>query len=757
MRSGTAHACSCIYDPNLTDEQRLLEKFNREHNQLVFVGNVTAIEAYQPDSDVVSSADPIYVTFAVETVYKGAIAPEITLTTERSGASCGYHFAVDNTYLVFAGDDYQDGSWNSSLCSGNIENPTTEQLSPLGAGQPPTEAGERGEVVPFADAGSDQTVRSILTWIGAIVIVAGIGIVFVRSRKSALSLIALSSVMWLTVACSTTDNPEATSTQLLATVVEPTASATEPIVPTETLVPTEVSAQPLPADLLDVTWHLVAAGDEGSDMFLPDPPAWLRFSAETDPNSDTGFSFDGYSSCNSLFGNYTSKANTLVATVGRTEQGCEEIVMAFEDFVVAVLVNQPAYRVESEGAMRFLIIENPNDPMQRLILTDTEPAVETSPLEPLIEADHIVFDSWSPDGLWVALWLSDQEDLAAQLPYTSPGGVLTFLSVEDGKQCGVDAIHTAQAFAAQVVWEVDNSVVVAYDGTTYRGQPCAEFAITDDVVVPVAEERDGRFSADNRYHIETTQVGEENGILSLETAMFEGERAILTAAWQIDQRLGDYTDWLGGEWVSPTQFLIYETFYQGPLLLDAEQGISVILTELMGMGAIPTMITDEYALRALPIVGETTYHLLVSGVGLEGNFPAAMLYHAEDGTTESLPAQKLWWTPVVGDWIILNAPDFDTGFERNNLLRRRIDAVGSEWELIGTDVDATQFAGDNFVVIEGEENVVWRDWESGEVIGRYATTPFWITPTTFAPTGEYIGLIGTKPDFPISLFFLLPR
>ena len=77
--------------------------------------------------------------------------------------------------------------------------------------------------------------------------------------------------------------------------------------------------------------------------------------------------------------------------------------------------------------------------------------------------------------------------------------------------------------------------------------------------------------------------------------------------------------------VSPTQFVIYETLTQGPLLLDADAGVISVLVDLLGMGVdeIPSLLNEEgYNLAVRPIPGDTTdaYRLITYGVGNEGNF-----------------------------------------------------------------------------------------------------------------------------------------
>ncbi len=396
----------------------------------------------------------------------------------------------------------------------------------------------------------------------------------------------------------------------------------------------------------------------------------------------------------------------------------------------------------------------------------TEPTLTSEadliPLEPDVMASYILFDSWSPDGQIAAFWTSDDDDIAAQLPASQPGGVLTFYDLAELETCTVAVVHTEMAGSAELFWQPDGSVIAFYDDTAYQGDPCDNFAELDDFTPPISQTPDPALSADGSYRVETVQQGRDNGILNFETTLYAGDRAVVVAAWQIDERLGDYADFLGGEWVSPTQFVIYETFSQGPLLLDGENEVVIeVLTELFELDEIPNMAEDEFALRIRPIPSPITdrYHLLTAGVGSESAFPAVMLYHAETGLVETLPSTHLWTPAAVNGWIIINTPDSTTGSERFNLSRRRVEDVDGTWQPFVSDVDATVWDAEfeQLVTVQGEETVVWQDWERGEVFGRYSTDPFWITPTPFSPTGNHIALVGNQPGQDVYGIFFIAR
>ena len=146
-----------------------------------------------------------------------------------------------------------------------------------------------------------------------------------------------------------------------------------PLPATETAVPL-----PPPSDLLTHTWQLVATGGEADDMFLPlqEEPAWLRFSDQSEPNGKVGFSFEGFSGCNALFGSYTVSEATLTMDVALTQKGCEPAdLLNFENYMLAVLRHQPTFTIMSENGTAYLTIQLPDDESGRLVFQGVETAV----------------------------------------------------------------------------------------------------------------------------------------------------------------------------------------------------------------------------------------------------------------------------------------------------------------------------------------------------------------------------------------------
>lgn len=99
-----AYACSCAVEAGVTKQERVQEAFSQAN--AVFAGKVTGVED-PPPSSVVSSADPVTVTFDVSEAWKGVQAETLEITTPMSGASCGYEFKAGEEYLVYAPEDME--------------------------------------------------------------------------------------------------------------------------------------------------------------------------------------------------------------------------------------------------------------------------------------------------------------------------------------------------------------------------------------------------------------------------------------------------------------------------------------------------------------------------------------------------------------------------------------------------------------------------------------------------------------------------
>jgi hypothetical protein len=89
---GCVFACSCA--PPGPPKVELSQSVS------VFAGRVTHIE--KPSGTIISSADPISITFQVSTVWKGPAYKTLVVQSARDSASCGFPFEPGQEYIVYA-------------------------------------------------------------------------------------------------------------------------------------------------------------------------------------------------------------------------------------------------------------------------------------------------------------------------------------------------------------------------------------------------------------------------------------------------------------------------------------------------------------------------------------------------------------------------------------------------------------------------------------------------------------------------------
>ena len=127
------YACSCVQLPEV--QEALAEA------EAVFAGKVIHISEPQPDvSGMISSADPITVTFAVAQTWKGVRQKQVMVQTARDSASCGFNFVLGEEYMVYTYKDDQ-GVLATNICTRtNTLTAASEDLGVLGIGKQPSEA-----------------------------------------------------------------------------------------------------------------------------------------------------------------------------------------------------------------------------------------------------------------------------------------------------------------------------------------------------------------------------------------------------------------------------------------------------------------------------------------------------------------------------------------------------------------------------------------------------------------------------------------
>lgn len=200
VRPSVTYACSCV----VPDEPLVaLEK-----STAVFAGRVVKMK--EPKGIIISSADPVKVTFEVDSSWKGVEENKVTLTTALSSASCGFEFVDGESYLVYAYAREKGGSEDlmAGLCSRTVllssagedlkelgpatftgtaaESPeSTKNASPSSGAETDAGVGNNGKSCPAANAAADRGPFTLVNVgiSGVIVVVIAIVAAILYRRK----------------------------------------------------------------------------------------------------------------------------------------------------------------------------------------------------------------------------------------------------------------------------------------------------------------------------------------------------------------------------------------------------------------------------------------------------------------------------------------------------------------------------------------------------------------------------------------------
>lgn len=125
--SSPAAACSAPQRP--PTDQELLDRAD-----VVFEGVYLSRRDPSAGAPLVSSADPIFFTFAADRAIKGSIGAQAVVSSARDGASCGADFTAGVRYRVYARS--VAGSLTTDSVSGNRPAPAVATTTTAPPAQP---------------------------------------------------------------------------------------------------------------------------------------------------------------------------------------------------------------------------------------------------------------------------------------------------------------------------------------------------------------------------------------------------------------------------------------------------------------------------------------------------------------------------------------------------------------------------------------------------------------------------------------------
>lgn len=169
-----SYACSCA-EPGPVKEEL-------ERSSAVFSGKVVKIEDMNENKFTQSSADPLAILFEVKETWKGIGQTEVVVYTERSSASCGYEFTLNEEYLVYA--RVVDGELRASFCSRTTPLLSAKaDMDELGKGKKPIELASNEKVNKFDDQLPSENTYNNLIYIILFIAILLIVAIYVARRK----------------------------------------------------------------------------------------------------------------------------------------------------------------------------------------------------------------------------------------------------------------------------------------------------------------------------------------------------------------------------------------------------------------------------------------------------------------------------------------------------------------------------------------------------------------------------------------------
>jgi len=383
--------------------------------------------------------------------------------------------------------------------------------------------------------------------------------------------------------------------------------------------------------------------------------------------------------------------------------------------------------------------------------------------EPLATAAYFAVAGWSTDSRWLAYWASTDADVGTQQPAMMPGGTLHFVDTTSGETCAAEALHTETDREAAVYWQPGNQVGVVMPDGAFSGQPCRPFTPSPDFIPPVTTPVvDPTLSPGGRFRAHSAETGNEDGTLTVITTLVDAQSGadMVTLTWQHRGGLGQLG--LGGMWIGPSQFLIFETLAEGPLIVDVESGLIPVLTGLPGLSLTLPRPDEEYTLRAMAVPGDEpdAFSLVISGVGAEATFPPVVLYQATIDLAETLPFRHVWGFSPANDWLLLyegvTSGDYQSGYD---IWGRRLADIGGQWQLVAPSADYLAWGQDGaeMAFIQDETRVIWQTFPALETVGNWQTGNCWVSPISFSPDGRFLVVQGNQPGLWQYGLFLLER
>ena len=422
------------------------------------------------------------------------------------------------------------------------------------------------------------------------------------------------------------------------------------------------------------------------------------------------------------------------------------------------MIDLPVPQVNQDGTVA--------SPTTSRLATASSSSIAIDP--PIATGTIIKFLGLEPDGAWIVFWIATkgtEEGGAAEL--SSPGE-LHFYNIEMHMQCGYPQFEAYMSLTG-VEWE-ESRAIVSYEGARYEGQPCAteEMALTSASGTS-SEAMEGALSLDGNYHAEARAgEGEPSQIEVVFTEVTTGT-VVMTVDYVSVPGVGNPLP--GGEWITDSLYLIYQTLDHGPLLIDLEaHQVHEVMPEYFQS---PYEYTPELSFHAKARAADASddFHVLLIPRGEEVRFPNVQIYHSETGEVEDTGYQHVYlggFSPD-GEWLLLDsrpqhaAPGSGIFYESHALYARPADPTGSSARLVAEGAAGAVFSPDGRLLAMADHGYVFGapnmlsvySFPEGDLLTEWETKEYVLDPVAWSLDGRRLIALGNIPgEYHAALYVL---
>lgn len=425
----------------------------------------------------------------------------------------------------------------------------------------------------------------------------------------------------------------------------------------------------------------------------------------------------------------------------------------------------------------------------------------TASLDPQVTAAQLTFLSWSPDSTQLAYLEHTPEDLASNPQF--PPGSLKFLTIATGQTCDTALIFPPNNPSwDKLAWLAGGTVLVSLEGQILHGTPCqADFEALSGLppspgytIASHTPDRSLFLLADPQGYwlyepasqatrrIDEAVHGHSAGYswspqhqrLAISAVTTSTNAGVMAATYVVEVATGRLEEVIeyeqraglgnlpGPTWLAEDRLLIAETLDRGPLLWTVGQEALPVAPELFGLPA-ELGAESEVTLIAGAARGEESaeFHLVLSGGGVEVEFPPVRLYHSESGQVEELPFLYTGG-PVFspdGQWLVLAAHPIKDGYESYEAWVRPVDPVGAEAKrLFGSSSAISAWSPDwTQVAATAPDGISLVSLPEGTQSNILQGGPYTLTPLAWSPDSQFLAALGYLQDGQGQGLFVIPR